>query len=52
MKELKLIFETQEELDLFVAKFLYCGGEQATGFCKTEEIKENILRMSLVSDIN
>jgi hypothetical protein len=50
--ELKLIFESQEELDLFISKYLYCGGEQATGFCKSEELEENTLRMSKIPDSN
>lgn len=30
--QITLTFESKEDADLFVAKFLHCGGEQATGF--------------------
>lgn len=30
--QITLTFESQDDADLFVAKFIHCGGEQATGF--------------------
>lgn len=30
--QVTLTFDSQEDADLFVAKFMYCGGEQSTGF--------------------
>lgn len=53
MAELTLKFKSQEELELFVSKFKYCGGEQATEFCiVVEDLIENELYLSPVSDNN
>lgn len=53
MTELTLKFKSQEELELFISKFKYCGGEQATEFCiVSEDLIENELYLSQVTDNN
>lgn len=54
--QVTLTFDSVEDAELFLAKFLYCGGEQATGFCVIKkksnwEDNEKLLHLASLLDI-
>lgn len=54
--QVTLTFDSVEEAEMFLAKFLYCGGEQATGFCiirnkSSWEDNEKLLHLASQVDI-
>ena len=54
--QITLSFDSTDDAELFLARFLYCGGEQETGFCVVKnksnwKDNEKLLHLASTLDI-